>query len=93
MNMETIVDSIPKALFDDLSRRLVDVVLGTMDKDAVPTELAKKIIYIWRQDQLASKTGIEALLEAAFMVSPEATSEIFDDLGLHEATIALRNLE
>ncbi|KON31559.1 hypothetical protein AC482_00415 [miscellaneous Crenarchaeota group-15 archaeon DG-45] len=91
--METIVEGIPKSLFGDLSKRLVEIVLGAEEKDAVPTELAKKIIYIWRQDQLASKIGIEALLEAAVIVNPEATSEVLDEMGLHEVTVALRNLE
>lgn len=90
--METIVDGIPKSLCDDLSKKLVNIVLGARDKDAVPTELAKKIIYIWRQDQLASKTGIEALLEAALMVDADVTSKILEDLGLHEVTVALRSL-
>jgi len=87
------VEGIPKSLFGDLSKRLVEIVLGAEEKDAVPTELAKKIIYIWRQDQLASKIGIEALLEAAVIVNPEATSEVLDEMGLHEVTVALRNLE
>ena len=87
------MEGIPKSLFGDLSKRLVEIVLGAEEKDAVPTELAKKIIYIWRQDQLASKIGIEALLEAAVIVNPEATSEVLDEMGLHEVTVALRNLE
>ena len=91
--MEAIVEGIPNSLYSDLSKKLVAIVLGTKDKDAIPTELAKKIIYIWRQDQLASKTGITALLNAALMVDAEATYHYIDDLGLQELTIALRNLQ
>lgn len=91
--MEAIVDGVPKSLRGDLSKRLVDIVLGSKDKGVLPTELAKKIIYIWRQDQLASKTGIKALLEAALMVDAEATSNLLEELGLPELAVALKSLE
>ena len=90
--METIVDGIPNSLHRDLSKKLVAIVLGAKDRDIVPTELAKKIIYIWRQDQLATKTGIVALLEAALVVNAEATYMLLDELGLQEQTIALKSL-
>lgn len=91
--METLVEGIPKSLHHDLSKKLVAIVLGARDKDAVTTELAKKIIYLWRQDQLATKTGITALLEAALMVDAEATYLLLDELGLQELTVALRGLQ
>lgn len=87
------MEGIPTSLHDDLSKRLVSIVLGTKDRDTVPTELAKKIIYIWRQDQLASKTGIKSLLEAALLVDSEATYVLLGELGLQETTIALRSLQ
>jgi hypothetical protein len=90
--MESIVERVPNSLHGDLSNKLVDVVLGTKEKNVIPTEMAKKIIYLWRQDQLASPTGVEALLEAAVMVDVEATHSILDQLGLQEVTVALRNL-
>lgn len=91
--MEAVVEGIPTSLHDDLSKRLVSIVLGTKDRDTVPTELAKKIIYIWRQDQLASKTGIKALFEAALLVDSEATYVLLGELGLRETTIALKSLQ
>ena len=91
--METIVEGIPNSLHRDLSKKLVAIGLGARDRDAVPTELAKKIIYIWRQDQLASKTGITALLEAALIVNAEATYTLLDELGLQELTISLKSLQ
>jgi hypothetical protein len=90
--MESIVERIPNSLHGDLSNRLIEIVLGTKEKNVIPTEMAKKIIYLWRQDQLASPTGVDALLEAAVMVDVEATHSILDQLGLQEVTVALRNL-
>lgn len=90
--MESIVEGVPASLRDDLSKNLVAITLGTRDKSAIPTELAKKIIYIWRQDQLASISGIQALMEAALLVDAEATYGLLDELGLQELTIALKSL-
>jgi len=90
--MNTVVDSVPASLYGDLSKKLVSLVLGTTDKDAIPSDLAKKIIYLWRQDQLASRTGIQTLLEAAHMADAEGTYSMLNQLGLHEITIALKNL-
>jgi hypothetical protein len=89
--MESVVEGIPNSLYGDLSKRLVNIVLGTKDKNAVPAELAKKIIYLWRQDQLASPTGIMTLLEAAMIVDVDETYRCLDDLGLQEVTVALKN--
>jgi len=90
--MEKIVEGVPASLHGDLSKKLVAIVLGAKNKDAVPTELAKKIIYLWRQDQLASKTGIRIMLEAAAMVDVEATRRILDELGLQQQSVALQRL-
>lgn len=90
--MENVVEGIPNSLYEDLSKRLVSIVLGTQDKDAVPTDLAKKIIYLWRQDQLASPTGIVSLLEAAVTANADETYSTLDELGLQEVAISLKAL-
>jgi len=90
--MESVVERIPNSLHEDLSKKLVSLVLGTKDKDAVPAELAKKIIYLWRQDQLASVTGISTLLEAATTVDADATCSCLDEFGLQEVVVALKRL-
>ncbi len=89
--METTIEGIPNSLLDDLSKKLIAIVLGSKDKNAVPTELAKKIIYLWRQEQLASKTGVTALLEGSIKVDAEATFQLLDELGLQEVSVILKN--
>jgi len=91
--VEAVVEGIPNSLHGDLSKKLVDIVLGTQDKNAVPAELAKKIIYLWRQEQMASLTGILSLLEASIMVDTEATYSALDELGLQETTAVLKTLQ
>lgn len=87
------MERIPSSLHGDLSKKLVEIVLDSKDKDAVPTELAKKIIYLWRQDQLATRTGIEALIEGAIKVDASMTFQLLDELGLEEVSVALQALE
>ena len=86
------MEGIPNSLYEDLSKRLVNLVLGTQDKDAVPADLAKKIIYLWRQDQLASPTGIATLLEAALTVNADETYSSLNELGLQKVAISLKSL-
>ena len=87
------MERIPSSLHGDLSKKLIEIVLDTKDKNAIPTELAKKIIYLWRQDQLATKTGIEALIEGAIKVDSSMTFQLLDELGLQEVSIALQAFE
>jgi hypothetical protein len=91
--MEPTLERIPASLHGDLSKKLVEIVLNSKEKDAVPTELAKKIIYLWRQDQLATGTGIEALIEGAIKVDASMTFQLLDELGLEEVSIALQAFE
>jgi len=89
--METVIDRIPSSLHRDLSQKLVDIVLGSKERDAVPVDLAKKIIYLWRQDQLASNAGIKTLLEAAQLVDVQSTVKLLEEHGLKELAILLKN--
>lgn len=90
--MERAIESIPKSLYENISKRLIDIVLGTQKKDAIPTELAKKIIYLWRQDQLTTPVGLTSLIEAAMKVDASSTYVALDDLGLHQIVMTLQTL-
>jgi len=91
--MSNVIERIPESLYENLSKKLIEIVLSTKDKNAVSTDLAKKIIYLWRQDQLATETGIQTMIEAASKVDAEATYLIFDELGLQEVTVQLKSLQ
>jgi len=90
--MEKAVEKIPSSLLGDLSKNLVNIVLGAKDKNAVPTDLAKKVIYLWRQDQLATVTGLTTLMEVSLMVDAEETYSTLDKLGLQEITATIKSL-
>jgi len=72
---------IPKSLYEPLSKKLVAVVLDAKVHDSIPSDMAKRIIYLWRQDALATETGITTLMEAATLVNPEGTYTILSEIG------------
>ena len=90
INMERAVEDIPVSLYGDISKRLIDIVLGAQEKNAIPTDLAKKIIYLWRQDQLTTLTGITALVEASMKVDTSKTYLALEKLGLQKVVLALQ---
>jgi hypothetical protein len=86
------IEKIPVSLYKNLSDKLVSVILDSEDKDAVSSEMTKKIIYLWRQDQLATPAGLDTLIQAASGVDGETTVKILNDLGLQEIAVAVMNL-
>ena len=91
-NMESVVEGIPTTLRGDLSTKLIDIVLGSEDKNAVPTDLAKNVIYLWRQDQLASTAGITTLLKAASLVDTDKTCSTLEEFGLQKVAATVRSV-
>jgi hypothetical protein len=86
------INKVPVSLYKTMSDKLVSIILDSDEKDAVSTEMTKKIIYLWRQDQLASPMGIDTLIKAAVMVDSSAVAKVLEDLGLQELTVAVKNL-
>lgn len=86
------IKKVPVSLYKTLSDKLVSIILDSEERDAVSAEMTKKIIYLWRQDMLASPTGIETLVKAAVQVDSTAVIKVMDDLGLQELTVAVKNL-
>jgi hypothetical protein len=90
--MEAVMDKIPKSLHENLSKNLIDIVLSADNRNAVPSELAKRVIYLWRQEQLASPTGIQTLLEAAALTDTNATCNCLEELGIKEVALLLKSV-
>ncbi len=87
-----VVKNVPASLYKTLSDKLVSIILDSEIRDAVSADMAKKIIYLWRQDMLASPTGIETLIQAALQVDSEAVVKVMYDLGLQELRVAIKDL-
>ena len=92
MSIEEIVESIPTSSWEAVSERLIDVILNSPKANKMPSGLARTILYYWQRDQLATKIGIQRLLEAAMSIDPEVTYTILGELGLQEVATVLKNL-
>jgi hypothetical protein len=86
------INKIPVSLYKTLSDKLVSIILDAENRDAISSETTKKIIYLWRQDQLASPNGIETLLSAGMKVDQSAVEKVLDNLGLQEVAIKASSL-
>lgn len=80
-NMNVNNMDIPKSIRKELSEKLIGVILDSESKN-VPQELAKRVIYLWRQDQLTTDVGISTLLEVANLTDVEATHGCLETFGL-----------
>lgn len=81
-------EHIPASLRETISKELVTIILGSRDT-VIPVDIAKEIIYLWRQDQLANPEGLKVLTEASLLASREKTMGIFSTYGLNQLVIAL----
>ena len=87
-----VINKIPVSLYKTLSDKLVSIILDGGNRNTISSETTKKIIYLWRQDQLASPIGIETLLTTSIKVDQFAVEKILDDLGLQGIAVEVRAL-
>jgi hypothetical protein len=82
MGYKDIVKKVKEEERNDLSEKLTDVILEAKDGAAVPSSLAKKILYSYQGGQLASEKGLKYLLKAAMKADEERSKAILDEMGL-----------
>jgi hypothetical protein len=84
------INKIPVSLYKTLSDKLVSTILENGKGYKISSDTAKKIIYLWRADQLASPAGIQTLVTTAMKVNQQAVEKILENLGLQELAIEAR---
>ncbi len=82
MGYKEIIEKVKDEERNVLSVKLTDVILEAKEGAAVPSSLAKKILYRWQGDQLASEKGLKYLLKAAMKADEERSKAILDEMGL-----------
>ncbi|MEM2439959.1 MAG: hypothetical protein QW493_01930 [Candidatus Bathyarchaeia archaeon] len=90
MSLEKIARNIPASLWNEISEKLVDMVLNSQNASKMPSDLAKTILYYWQRDQLATEVGLQRLLEASVMLEPEKTISLMEELGLPQIVAMLK---
>jgi len=82
MDYRKLVETIPVGKREPLSNKLVDLILSSKNDDKMPSQLANTILHHWQNDILISESGLTALLEAAALLEPDKTVEVFTQLEL-----------
>jgi len=91
MALEKMVEKIPSSSWEATSEKLIDIVLNSPDANKMPSGLAKTILYYWQRDQLATKIGLERLLEASMIIDTEKTIGVLKELGFQELVATLES--
>ncbi|UCH57861.1 MAG: hypothetical protein JSV18_02865 [Candidatus Bathyarchaeota archaeon] len=89
MEYRELVKTIPRTMREVLSNKLMDVLLEAKAGDAVPSSVAKTLLYYWQRDQLASEAGLTALLRAVVEADPVRSAAVIGDFGLEEIKLAI----
>lgn len=84
MDYYEVVEKIPSGRREELSDKLVDVILASKNEKKMSAKLANSILYHWQRGLLGDDGGLAALLEAAIILEPDKTLEILDDLRFIE---------
>ena len=82
MDYRKLVETIPIGKREPLSNKLIDFVLSSKNDEKMPSQLANTILHHWQNDLLISESGLTALLEAAALLEPDKTMEVFTQLEL-----------
>jgi len=67
---------------EPLSNKLIDLILSSKNDEKMPSQLANTILLHWQNDILITEAGLTALLEAAILLEPDKTIEVFTQLEL-----------
>jgi len=82
MDYRKLVETIPMVKREPLLNKLIDLVLMSKNDEKMPSQLANTILHHWQNDILISESGLTALLEAAALLEPDKTTEVFTQLEL-----------
>ena len=82
MDYRRLVEAIPVVKREPLSNKLIDLILSSKNDEKMPSQLANTILLHWQNDILITEAGLTALLEAAILLEPDKTLEVFAQLEL-----------
>jgi len=82
MDYRKLVEVIPVLKREPLLNKLVDLILSSKNDEKMPSSLANIILHHWQNGVLISESGLTALLEAAVLLEPDKTVEVFIKLEL-----------
>jgi Tfp pilus assembly pilus retraction ATPase PilT len=82
MEYAKLVGMIPIDKRDMLSDKLIDFILTSKNDEKMPSQLANTLLHFWQQNLVKTENGLAVLLEAALLLEPEKTVNIFGELQM-----------
>ena len=87
MTMKKIVPDIPQSMWNEVSEKLIAIILKSKNAKKMPSHLAKTILHFWHNDQMGTEIGLQWLLEASILLEPEKTTDLMKEIGLSETLL------
>jgi hypothetical protein len=82
MEYAKLVGLIPAEKREMLSNKLVDFILTSKNDEKMSSQLANTFLHFWQQNLLTSENWLTTLLEAALLLEPEKTVNLFNELQM-----------
>jgi len=82
MDYRKLVEAVPVIKREPLMNKLVDLILTSKNDEKMPSSVANAILHQWQNDILISESGLTPLLQAAVILEPDKTVEVFDGLEM-----------
>lgn len=82
MEYAKITAMIPTEKREMLSDKFVDFILTSKNDEKMPSQLANTLLHSWQQNLLKTENGFAILLEAALLLEPEKTVNLFNELQM-----------
>jgi hypothetical protein len=77
-----LVELIPAEKWGPVSDQLTNLILASKNEEKMPRHLADVILLHMKNDNIESKSGLAALLEASMLLEPEKAMNAFSELQL-----------
>ena len=91
MDYRRIVKMVPTAKREELSTKLMDLILKSKSADKMPSSLARTLLHHWQQGPLTNEIGLTTLLEAAVILEAEKAMNFLEEkLQLPDVARAVR---
>ncbi|MHA1581827.1 MAG: hypothetical protein ACTSYM_04930 [Candidatus Baldrarchaeia archaeon] len=85
-----VVKKIPVDKRKNLMTPLIDILLRSNNVTKLSSSTANLILHYWQHDELTSDKGFQKLLEAAYAIEPEQTTELLSNASLNDVAEELK---
>ena len=92
MKLDNAVKTIPESSRQSVVGSALDIILTSPNADRMTSELARTILHLTQSNRLLSNEGLQAVLEAAFIMEREKLITAVEELGLKHTAVALHDV-